>query len=109
MTYSVMETFRERSIAARSGSIAVPTDLAAPARIASGAGLYTEMCSGCHLAPGMEKTEMSQGLYPQAPILFKGSDRSASEQFWIIKQDRKERRVGKECVSTLRYRWSPEH
>ncbi|WP_444575889.1 c-type cytochrome [Blastomonas fulva] len=85
MTYSVMETFREQSIAARSGSIAVPTDLAAPARIASGAGLYTEMCSGCHLAPGMEKTEMSQGLYPQAPILFKGSDRSASEQFWIIK------------------------
>ena len=85
LTYSVIETFREQSIAARSGSIAVPADLAAPARIASGAGLYTEMCSGCHLAPGMEKTEMSQGLYPQAPILFKGSDRSASEQFWIIK------------------------
>lgn len=85
LTYSVIETFRDQSIAARSGSIAVPADLAAPARIASGAGLYTEMCSGCHLAPGMEKTEMSQGLYPQAPILFKGSDRSASEQFWIIK------------------------
>jgi len=85
LTYSVIETFREQSIAARSGSIAVPADLAAPARIASGAGLYTEMCSGCHLAPGMEKTEMSQGLYPQAPVLFKGSDRSASEQFWIIK------------------------
>src|SRR3546814_676483 len=63
LTYSVIETFREQSIAARSGSIAVPADLAAPARIASGAGLYTEMCSGCHLAPGMEKTEMSQGLY----------------------------------------------
>ncbi len=73
------------NIAARSGSIAVPADLAAPARIASGAGLYTEMCSGCHLAPGMEKTEMSQGLYPQAPVLFKGSERSAAEQFWIIK------------------------
>src|SRR3546814_5729383 len=52
LTYSVIETFREQSIAARSGSIAVPADLAAPARIASGAGLYTEMCSGCHLAPG---------------------------------------------------------
>ena len=85
LTYSVIETFREQSIASRSGSIAEPADLAAPARIASGAGLYTAMCSGCHLAPGMEKTEMSQGLYPQAPILFKGSDRSASEQFWIIK------------------------
>jgi hypothetical protein len=33
----------------------------------------------------MEKTEMSQGLYPQAPVLFKGSERSAAEQFWIIK------------------------
>src|SRR3546814_19617577 len=43
------------------------------------------MCSGLQLAHGMEKTEMSQGLYPQAPILFKGSNRSASEQFWIIK------------------------
>src|SRR3546814_940992 len=58
LAYNVIETFREQSIAARSGSIAVPADLAAPARIASGAGLYTEMCSGCHLAPGMEKTEM---------------------------------------------------
>lgn len=85
LTYSVIETFREKSIAARSGSIAVPADLAAPARIASGAGLYTEMCSGCHLAPGMEETEMSQGLYPQAPVLFRGTDRSAAEQFWIIK------------------------
>src|SRR3546814_7358325 len=36
LTYSVIETFREQSIAARSGSIAVPADLAAPARIASG-------------------------------------------------------------------------
>src|SRR3546814_20641336 len=38
-----------------------------------------------HLSPGMEKTEMIQGRNPQAPILFKGSNRSASEQFWIIK------------------------
>src|SRR3546814_14076730 len=28
---------------------------------------------------------MSHGLYPQASILFKVSNRSASEQFWIIK------------------------
>lgn len=85
ITYRIIETFREQSISAQSQSIVAPADLAAPERIASGAGLYTEMCSGCHLAPGMEKTEISQGLYPQAPILFKGSDRSASEQFWIIK------------------------
>src|SRR3546814_3661292 len=51
----------------------------------SGAGLYTEMCSGCHLAPGLEKSEISQGLYPRAPELFREPQRSAKEQFWIIK------------------------
>jgi mono/diheme cytochrome c family protein len=51
----------------------------------SGAGLYTEMCSGCHLGPGLEKTEISQGLYPRAPELFREPQRSAKEQFWMIK------------------------
>src|SRR3546814_11828607 len=71
LTYSVIETFREQSIAARSGSIAVPADLAAPARVASGAGLYTEMCSGRHLAPGMKQNDMRPGMYRTGPILCK--------------------------------------
>jgi hypothetical protein len=33
----------------------------------------------------MEKSEMSQGLYPPAPELARQSDRSAAERFWIIK------------------------
>ena len=83
--YWVVEKLRDGSIAHHSRNIAVPGDLTDPKRIALGAGLYTEMCSGCHLAPGMEKSEISQGLYPRAPELFRERQRSAKEQFWIIK------------------------
>jgi len=83
--YKVLETLRDRSISVRAAGIKAPANLNDPKRIASGAGLYTEMCSGCHLAPGMEKTEMSQGLYPQAPELWRHADLTAGEQFWAIK------------------------
>jgi hypothetical protein len=33
----------------------------------------------------MEKSEISQGLYPRAPELYREGQRSAKEQFWIIK------------------------
>jgi len=54
-------------------------------RTASQKGEYSEMCSGCHLAPGMERTEISGGLYPRAPELRRGTDLTPAEQFWIIK------------------------
>ncbi len=81
----LIEQVRDRSIAARARMIAPPADLAIPSRIAAGAGLYAEMCAGCHLAPGMERTEISQGLYPPAPRLTGGSDLSPGEEFWVIK------------------------
>jgi mono/diheme cytochrome c family protein len=83
--YAVMQLVRNRSIAVRAHDLAVPKDLSEIKRISTGAGLYAEMCSGCHLAPGMEKTEMSQGLYPQAPELARGLKISAKEEFWAVK------------------------
>jgi len=83
--YFALEQLRDRAITHHSRDIVVPSDLNSPARLATGAGLYTEMCTGCHLGPGLEKTEMSQGLYPQAPELARGQDQSAAEQFWAIK------------------------
>lgn len=83
--YWLIEQFRDRSIAVRSRDVSVPANLMDVKRLQSGAGLYTEMCSGCHLAPGMEKSEISQGLYPHAPELFREPQRSAKEQFWTIK------------------------
>ena len=43
------------------------------------------MCSGCHLAPGMKRTEISQGLYPRAPELRRGSHLTPAEEFWVVK------------------------
>src|SRR5438552_585560 len=54
------QTVRQRSIAARATVVVVPPDLADQKRVAGGAGQYAEMCSGCHLAPGMKRTEISQ-------------------------------------------------
>lgn len=83
--YWLIDQLRHRSVAVRSRNIVVPANLMDVKRLQSGAGLYTEMCSGCHLAPGMEKTEISQGLYPRAPELFREPQLSAREQFWMIK------------------------
>lgn len=85
VVYAVLENLRDRSIASRARGISPPADLDSPGRVAAGAGLYTEMCSGCHLGPGVERSELSQGLYPQAPELAKQQDLSPAEQFWIIK------------------------
>ena len=83
--YWLFETVRDRSIASRARDIVVPNDLSDPARVSRGAGQYAEMCSVCHLAPGMERTEISRGLYPRAPELRRKTDLTAAEQFWIIK------------------------
>jgi mono/diheme cytochrome c family protein len=83
--YWLFETVRERSVAARVQDIVVPKDLDDANRILKGAGQYAEMCSGCHLAPGMERTEISRGLYPRAPELRHKTDLTPTEQFWIVK------------------------
>ena len=53
--------------------------------VAAGAGLYAEMCTGCHLGPGVKPPELSQGLYLPAPEQAVASKRSAAQQFWVIK------------------------
>ena len=83
--YWLMTTVRERSIAVRAAGVVVPGDLTNPKRIASGAGQYAEMCSSCHLAPGMKRTEISRGLYPRAPELRRGSSLTPAEEFWVVK------------------------
>jgi mono/diheme cytochrome c family protein len=81
----MISQLRDRSIAVRARGIAPPADLAAPSRIATGAGLYGNLCTGCHLAPGMKKTELSKGLYPKPPQLAYGTDLTPGQEFWILK------------------------
>jgi mono/diheme cytochrome c family protein len=83
--YDTLGAVRDRAIANHSRDIKAPADLNDSGRIARGAGLYSEMCASCHLGPGLEKSELSQGLYPPAPELTGGAGGPAAEQFWIIK------------------------
>jgi mono/diheme cytochrome c family protein len=87
--YSLVHTFltavRDRSIEVRSRDIQVPplddTEL-----IRAGAGNYDAMCVGCHLAPGMGASELSQALYPPPPNLSQQrADRDPAATFWVIK------------------------
>ncbi len=83
-TRAFLETVRQRSIRAQAGEVAVPPGLDDPARVRQGAGNYDAMCTGCHLAPGMDETEMSRGLYPEPPSLSR-TDLDPAEAFWTIK------------------------
>lgn len=82
--YALLDTMRERSIVVRANDLQPPGDLAEPERIRQGAGNYNAMCMGCHLAPGMDETELSRGLNPSPPNLSKATV-DASVAFWVIK------------------------
>ncbi|MEC9364753.1 MAG: cytochrome c [Pseudomonadota bacterium] len=94
--YWLLETARERSIAARIGDIHVPP-LDNPQMLLSGGADYNDMCAGCHLKPGRSESDMSIGLYPKPPNLSQADgahgdshdhgevQARAARQFWIIK------------------------
>lgn len=85
VTYSLMQTIRDRSIHARSKDIAVPA-LDDRALVLKGAGQYAAMCTGCHLKPGMQESdsEMRPGLYSQPPNLSQVRI-DPQDAFWVIK------------------------
>jgi len=81
----LLVTVRDRSIARRAGDIKVPP-LDDPKLVEEGFEHYHEMCTGCHLAPGMESSETRQGLNPQPPVLAKLVPHSSpARMFWVIK------------------------
>lgn len=83
VTARLVNVLRERSVETRLHAIKVPA-LDDPALIAEGAEHYSEMCTQCHLAPGMDDSETRDGLYPQPPNLTKFAPDPA-KAFWIIK------------------------
>jgi mono/diheme cytochrome c family protein len=81
--FSMLQTLRDRSIELRSAGLSVP-NLDDPALILKGAGQYAAMCTGCHLAPGIDNSEARVGMYPQPPDLSR--DRvEPRAAFWVIK------------------------
>ena len=81
--HALIGTLVDRSVARRARDL-VPPNLDDPQRVLEGAGHYAEMCTGCHLAPGMAENEMRPGLYPKPPQLAKFRP-DPREAFWIIK------------------------
>ncbi len=84
LTYRVLEVIRDRSIAVRVKDIQVPP-LEDPKLVAEGAKDYADMCTDCHLAPGVKESEIRDGLYPQPPNLTEHMHASPAEMFWVIK------------------------
>src|SRR3546814_6059193 len=81
---SDLDNLREHSSGARMADVAVP-NLEDPQRIRLGAVNYSAMCTGCHLAPGVEDTEIRPGLYPMPPNLTTLANQDPKRSFWIIK------------------------
>lgn len=85
LAHRLIELARDRSIAVHARDISMPS-LDERALLAAGAEHYSAMCSGCHLAPGLEETELRAGLSPKPPNLVEhGARRSPEQAFWIIK------------------------
>jgi mono/diheme cytochrome c family protein len=85
--FAMIEELRERSIDARSRTLAVPANLDDDARIREGAGYYAAHCPVCHLAPGVDKdqSDVRRGMYPHPPNLSQEGVNDPKEAFWIIK------------------------
>ncbi len=83
-TRAAIEMLRHRSIESRAQDIQVP-DLEDARRIRLGAVNYSAMCTGCHLSPGADDTEIRPGLYPMPPDLSKEVTLDPKHDFWIIK------------------------
>src|SRR5438477_4976539 len=65
VTAWLLNEARDRSIRAHAAGIAVPAGLDDPARITAGVSHYDEHCAVCHGAPGVERGDVAEGLYPR--------------------------------------------
>ncbi len=81
---ALIERLRERSIDVRVRATEVPV-LDDSNRIAVGAERYAALCVGCHLAPGVLKSEIRAGLYPHPPSLAQEEVQDSRRAFWTIK------------------------
>jgi mono/diheme cytochrome c family protein len=84
LTSKALALIRDRSIAARAADLTVP-NLANRDLIAAGAGHYSAMCTGCHLAPGIRNSALRAGLYPEPPDFSAGTSLRPAETFWVVK------------------------
>ena len=87
ITLEILETVRNQSIRRYSKSVSVPQSLDDPKLRQIGFHHYHEMCRLCHGAPGYEREEFAEGLYPNPPHLASGAiqkEWSDAQLYWIV-------------------------
>ena len=84
ITHQVMESTRTRAVLRQARDIQLPSNLNDAQLIMKGAGQYDAMCVNCHLAPGLENSEIRAGLYPQPPNL-STHQMDPKATFWVTK------------------------
>jgi mono/diheme cytochrome c family protein len=85
VTAFVLSTSMDNSVRYHAKGIEAPS-LEDPGMIREGFSHYREMCLECHLAPGVDSTEIRQGLLPEPPTLQEATTEwKPAELFWIIK------------------------
>lgn len=73
-----------RGVESLKGKVQVP-NLEDPKRIQTGLVHYHEMCTTCHGAPGVNISEIGQGLNPDPPELSDVGRDEPEETFWVVK------------------------
>ena len=82
----MMNTVRDHSIEHHANNKITAPDISDTSLIKMGFIHYREMCVGCHGGPGIERSEIGQGLYPKAPSLVRAAkDWTPQQLFWITK------------------------
>jgi mono/diheme cytochrome c family protein len=73
-----------RAVEGIKGKVKVP-NLEDPQLVRAGLAHYHEMCVTCHGAPGVNISEIGQGLNPDPPELSDVGRDEPEETFWIVK------------------------
>ena len=85
-TKTIIGITTHSSINKRLKEVVVPGNITDTAMIVRGFKQYSQMCVGCHSAPGFPDNKFVEGWYPKPPELFKYVKQDdAQEFFWIIK------------------------
>ncbi len=85
VTGFILSTTMDNSVRAHAKGITAPP-LDDARMVMEGFRHYREMCVGCHLAPGINSTEISEGLMPRPPTLQDEVEEWKPEElFWVTK------------------------
>ncbi|MCR6631319.1 MAG: cytochrome c [Magnetospirillum sp.] len=86
VTTKFLRMVRDRSIAVRSAEVIPPGNLEDRSQLVEGVVHFQSHCAVCHGAPGVEPSEIAQGMYPPPPDLGRTAvERGPAEVFWIVK------------------------